>query len=105
MVSSMAAKYCAAGVPRACDPHVGERHEHVVAQEARQRHVPALPEILDAGGAERRVEIERQLDAEQQAEADRDVGIAGEVEEDLEPEAERQPGDAVVQRSGAAACA
>src|SRR6185437_5939194 len=71
---------------------IDEREIDVVAQEIHQRDVPALPEILDAGGLERRVEIERQLDAEQQAKPDRDVGIAGEVEQDLDVEGEREPG-------------
>ncbi len=74
------------------DTGIGERVKHIVAQEQHQRHVPALPEILNIGGTERRIEVERQLNAEQQAEADRDVRIAGEVIQNLETEAERQPG-------------
>src|SRR5256885_16386162 len=42
-----------------------------------------------------RIEIERQLDAENQSEPDRNVGIAGKVEENLEPESEREPSASV----------
>ena len=49
----------------AAEPRIGERMKQIVAQEREQRHVPALPEILQTGGAERRVEIVGELDAEQ----------------------------------------
>ena len=81
---------------RAADLHgeavaiAAERDVEVVAQEARQRHVPAAPEILQRHGAVGHVEILRQHDAEQQGEAERHVGVAGEVEIDLEGEAERR---------------
>ena len=61
-----------------------ERDVEIVAQELRQRHVPAPPEIDDAGGLVGRIEIERQEDAEHQRNADRHVGIAGEIEIELE---------------------
>ena len=61
-----------------------ERDVEVVAQEARQRHVPAPPEVADRHGAVGRVEVERQPQAEHQREADRHVGVAGEVEIDLQ---------------------
>ena len=61
-----------------------ERDIEIVAQEPRQRHVPAPPEIDDAGGLVGRIEIERQEDAEHQRHADRHVGIAGEIEIELE---------------------
>jgi hypothetical protein len=73
------------------EARIGKRMKQIVAQEQHQRHVPALPEILDAGGAHRCVEVERQLHAEQQAEADGDVRIAGEIEQHLERKAEREP--------------
>ena len=95
IVSMIASDILRHGMPAPGDSHIRERHEHVVAQKARQRHVPALPEVQDAGGAERRIEIVRQLDAEQQRHADRDIGIAGEVEEDLESEAESEPGGSI----------
>ena len=78
---------------------VGEPVEHIVAQEHHQGDVPALPEILNAGRTKRRVEIERQFDAEQQAEPDRDVGIAGKIKQDLDIEAQRQPRVAVGHRT------
>ena len=61
-----------------------ERDVEIVAQEPRQRHVPAPPEILDRGGEVRPVEILRPAEAEPQAEPARDVGVAGEIEIDLQ---------------------
>ena len=61
-----------------------ERDVEVVAQEARQRHVPAPPEIADRHRAVRRVEVERQAQPEHQRQADRHVGVAGEIEVDLQ---------------------
>ena len=56
----------------------------VVAQPARQRHVPAAPEVLQAQGDVGRVEVRREADAEEQRDADGDVGVAAEVGVDLE---------------------
>ena len=61
-----------------------ERNVEIVAQELRQRHVPAPPEIDDRGRLVGRVEIQRQEDAEHQRYPDRHVGIAGEIEIELE---------------------
>ena len=61
-----------------------ERDVEIVAQELRQRHVPAPPEIDDASRLVGRIEIQRQEDAEHQRHADRHVGIAGEIEIELE---------------------
>ena len=61
-----------------------ERDVEVVAQPARQRHVPAPPEVLERDGGVRRVEVLRELEAEQQRDADRDVRVAAEVGEDLD---------------------
>ena len=61
-----------------------ERDVEVVAQPARQRHVPAPPEVLQRDGGVRRVEVLRELEAEQQRDADRDVRVAAEVGEDLD---------------------
>ena len=61
-----------------------QRHVDVVAQEARQRHVPAAPEVDDVRGPVRRIEICGKLDAEHAGQPDRHLGIAGEIEIDLE---------------------
>ena len=65
----------------------------VVAQKARQRHVPAAPEVDDGRGLVRRIEVQRQTDAEQQGKADRHIRVSGEVEIDLRRVGERaEPG-------------
>ena len=56
----------------------------VVAQPERKAHVPAAPELADVGGKVGPAEIFGQLQAEQQANAERDVRVPGEVEEELE---------------------
>jgi hypothetical protein len=69
------------------------QHQGVVevcGQEARQRHVPAQPEIDDARRLERRVEVRRKLDAEKSPESERHVGIAGEVKIELQGEPDRR---------------
>src|SRR6266571_440706 len=80
-------------------PVAAERDVQVVAQPERQRHVPAAPEVARRDGLVGTVEVLWQLDAEQPPEPDRHVGIAAEVEVDLEgvPE-ERQPGARHVER-------
>ena len=65
-----------------------ERNVEVVAQEPRQGHVPTPPEVPQRGGAVGNVEILRQQNAEHERDAERHVGIAREVEIDLEGEAE-----------------
>src|SRR5205823_6075836 len=61
-----------------------ERNVEIVAQKLRQRHVPAPPEIDNGGRLVGRVEIQRKKDAEHQRYADRHVGIAREIEIELE---------------------
>ena len=61
-----------------------ERDVEVVAQPARQRHVPAPPEVLERQRPVGGVEVLREADAEQQRAADGDVGVAGEVGVDLD---------------------
>ena len=63
-----------------------ERDVEVVAQPARERHVPAPPEVAQREGHVGAVEVLRQLVSEQQGEADRHVGVAGEVAVDLRGE-------------------
>ena len=72
--------------PAACLAHAahGQAGIDVGGEEARHGHVPAAPEVGDVGGLEGRVEIQRQLDAEDRGQADRHVGIAGEVEVELQ---------------------
>ncbi len=89
----------AGAVPEAADQHrqhqvavrdhlalavAAERDVEVVAQPARQRHVPAAPEVLQRDRGVGRVEVLRELEAEQEREPDRDVRVAGEVGVDLD---------------------
>ena len=106
-------------MPRRAVPQAGQRHRHhqveieppgaaaaaaerdvdVVAQPARQRHVPAPPEIDDVERPIGRVEVERQLDAEQARGAERHLGIPREVEIELELEGDRPlPGGEEIER-------
>ena len=66
-----------------------QREIDVVRQEARERHVPALPELADVQALVRRIEVERQLDVEHQRHARGHVAVAGEVEVQLEGVAQR----------------
>ena len=60
-------------------PHrQGREQEH--GDHPRERDVPPAIEVYDAGRPQWRVEVDRQADAEQSRDADRDVGVAGEVE-------------------------
>jgi len=68
---------------RARDRH-RDRVIQVGSQIARQRDVPTRPEIDDAGGLVRRTEIQREANAEHLREAERHVGIPGEVEIELQ---------------------
>ncbi len=67
-----------------------QRDEQVVAQEERQRHVPAPPELGDVHRLERRVEVLGEAEAEQERQPDGHVGVAGEVEVQLQRVAERR---------------
>ena len=83
-------------------PVAAERNVEIVAQELRQRHVPAPPEIDDVDGLVRRIEIERQKDAEHQRNADRHVRVAGEIEIELEGVGERADPGLIERRCGRA---
>jgi hypothetical protein len=89
----------AGSVPEAADEHrqhqVPEGEEaapavpaewdvDVVAQPARERHVPAAPEVLDRDGAVGSVEVLREAEAEEERNPDRDVRVAEEVGVDLD---------------------
>ena len=73
----------AVGLPRR-HAVAAERHVEVVAEPRRQRHVPAAPELLDGVGDVRPAEVLRKAEAEHAPEADRHVGVAGEIEIDLQ---------------------
>ena len=73
----------AVGEPARLAAAAAQRDVQVVAQEAREGHVPAAPEVAKAGRPIRAVEVLREDEAEQQREADRDVRVAGEVAVDL----------------------
>ena len=60
-----------------------ERDVEVVAEPAGERHVPPPPEVLERDGGVRGVEVLRELEAEQERDADGDVRVAGEVGVDL----------------------
>ena len=66
------------------DAVAAERDVEVVAEPGRQRHVPAAPELLHRVGDVGPAEVLREAEAEHPAEADRHVGVAGEVEVDLQ---------------------
>src|SRR5690606_9761591 len=70
--------------PRLSPSVAAKRDIKIIAQEARQGHVPAPPEIDDAHRLIRRMKIERQFYAEDARGADRHVRIAGEIEIELE---------------------
>lgn len=66
----------------------------VGSDEIGQGHVPALPEVDHAGRAVGAIEVDRQLDIEHPADADRHVAIAAEIEVELEGIGEAgHPGD------------
>ncbi len=80
-----------------------ERDVEVIAQEQRERDVPAPPEFDDGGRSIWRVEIHGQQDAEHARETNRHVGVAREIEVELERIRERagpciRRGDAVLSR-------
>src|SRR5579883_2112615 len=63
-----------------------ERDVEVIAQEARQGHVPASPKLAHAERAIGRVEIIGKCKAEETGEANRYVRVAGKIEVDLKRE-------------------
>src|SRR5260370_34767770 len=69
--------------PSLATPVAAERNVKIVAQEARQRHMPLPPKVDDVDRLVRRIEIRRKANAKQQREPDGHVGIAGEVEIEL----------------------
>ena len=66
-----------------------QRDIQIVAQETRQRDVPAPPEFDDVDRLVGRVEIEWQEDAEHARQADCHIRIAGKVEIQLQRVAQR----------------
>lgn len=88
MVNSAAQRRAA---PR---PPLAQHHRqiHPIAQEARRRDVPSIPEIGDAERLVGREKILRQQDTEHARQADRHIGVAGEIEIKLHRDVEgRQP--------------
>ena len=59
-------------------------HVNIGLAPAGQCHVPAFPEFGDVGREERPVEILHDPQAKEEAGADRDVGVAGEIEVNVE---------------------
>src|SRR5687767_556152 len=64
--------------------------EQVVPEPAAQGHVPAIPEIRNARCHEWTVEVLRKPESQHQPETDRHIAVAGEVEVELESEAEER---------------
>jgi len=62
----------------------GDGEVQVVAQPVGEADVPAAPELGDVDGEVGPVEVARQFDAQQQPCAARDVGVAGEIEVELQ---------------------
>src|ERR1700743_86176 len=60
-----------------------QRDVKIVAQPRTQADVPAAPELARILGKVRQIEVQHQLDAQQLADAARDVRIPGKVAEDL----------------------
>ena len=88
----------AGAVPEAADEHrqhevaireqrpaavAAERDVEVVAEPARERHVPAPPEVRDRRRGVGRVEVLREREPEEERDPDRDVRVAEEVGVDL----------------------
>src|SRR5690606_34863009 len=74
-----------------------ERDVQVVAQPPRQRHVPAVPELLQTHSTVRLIEVLREPESEQHGQTYGDVGVAGEVAVDLS--GVPQDGDPGINRS------
>ena len=72
------------GAARLAMAVAAQRDVEMVAQEMAQRDVPAAPELHDRGGFVRAVEVDRQAEAQTAGQAQRHVGIAREIEEDLQ---------------------
>ena len=65
-------------------PVAAEGDVEVVAQPVGQRHVPPAPEVLEGDGGIGPVEVLGEAEAQQQGDADGDVGVAAEVGVDLD---------------------
>src|SRR5262245_17479589 len=76
----------AAHTPLRCHAVSAKRNIEVIAQPSGEAHMPAAPEVREAGGGIGAIEIGWQFIAEKLGAAERYVGIAGEVEIDLEGE-------------------
>ena len=66
-----------------------ERDVDIIAEEAAERHMPAAPELRDGRGDVRQVKVLAVAEAEDAAKANGHIGIAGEIEIDLEHEHQR----------------
>src|SRR5580693_4703373 len=70
-------------------PISAERDIKIVAQPARERYVPAAPEIRDAGRQVGPPEVHGKMKSEESGHSDSHVCIAREIEIDLESERDR----------------
>ena len=81
------------GVACLVRPPAAEGDVEVVAEPVHERDMPAAPEVADAAGEEGRLEILRELDAQQFGAADGYVGVSGEVAVDLHGKGHRPEGE------------
>src|SRR5438046_10722281 len=65
-------------------PIAAERNVQIVLEELRERDVPAMPEVLNGLRQVRQVEIVRPAKTEAEAQTPSDVGVAREIEVDLQ---------------------
>src|SRR5262249_28762758 len=81
------------GLHEQAAPPAAQRDVDVVADPARQRDVPALPELGDVARDVGVPEVRWQLEPQHAREPDRDVAVAGEVEQDADGQQEHQQDD------------
>ena len=80
-------------VPDAGAAAAAERDIEIIPEPCAERHVPAPPELRDALCDIRIAEVFREREAEDAAQPDGHIAVAGEIEIDLEREGDRvQPG-------------
>ena len=60
-----------------------QRHIQIIAQKARQRHVPAAPKVDDAGSLVRRGKVKRQAHAHHARQPDGHIGVTRKIKVEL----------------------
>ena len=72
--------------PHSAHPIAAHGNVHIVPEPGAQAHVPPAPEFGDGSGKVGIVEILDEMESEQPAQADGHIGIAGEIEVDVQHE-------------------